>query len=86
MQKKIIFSFNYFRSSIFIKFLNFSSNSLKSHLSLVLIPYLNLADLEGGFFFISLELGKIGFLLINLKHLSGTSVSGKYLEEFLCSE
>ena len=26
------------------------------------------------------------FLFISLKHLSGTSASGKYLEEFLCSE
>ena len=55
-------------------------------LSLVLIPYLNLADLEGGFWLISVELGKIGFLFINLKHFSETLLSGKYLEEFLCSE
>ena len=44
---------------------NFFLKSLKSQLLLVFIPYLNFADLEGGFSFISPRLGKIGFLFIS---------------------
>ena len=47
------------------------------------IAYLNLADLEGGFFFISSFEGMIGFLFINLNNLSFPFFFGIYVE-LLC--
>ena len=51
-----------------------------------LLTALNLADLEGGFFSISLSDGIIGFLLINSKEILSSLLTGKYLETFLIDE
>ena len=59
---------------------------MKSPLSAILIAYLNLADLEGGFIFVSFKLGKIGFFSINLNNFLCCKLLGKYREAFLFSE
>ena len=51
--------------------------------SLVLIMYLNFADLEGGLIFISLSVGKIGFFIGILKKISFCCFFGWYLEILL---
>ena len=70
-----------------MRYLNFSKmNSVSTLLIPFLFTALNLADLEGGFFSISLNFGVIGFLLIILKEISLILLIGKYLEIFLLVE
>ena len=59
--------------------------SLKSHPFSSLWANLSLADLEGGFNFISLYDGIIGFFFVNLKYFVANIVLGKYLELFFIS-
>ena len=67
-------------------FLNFKKNSSKFPSSLIFLAYLSLADLEGGFIFISSAEGKIAFLLIRSKILFLFFDFGKYREIPLSSE
>ena len=72
--------------SISSKFLNLLINSSKLPSFLIFFTYLSLADLEGKFFLISSDVGKITFLFINSKILLVLFELGKYLETLLSSE
>ena len=69
-----------------MRYLNFFINSLNSQFSLILIAYLNFADLDCGLIFNSSKLAVIGFLCFKLKHFIPDTLFGRYLEEFLISE